>query len=40
MELKYLLFWSSLDFFDAKDEKFQIKFDKWQFDQKMGLKRI
>ena len=32
MELKYLLFWSSLDFFDAKDEKFQIKFDKWQFD--------
>ena len=29
MELKYLLFYTSIDVFDFKDVKFQKKFDRW-----------
>ena len=29
MEIKYLLFCSSIDLFDRKDVKFQKKFDSW-----------
>ena len=29
MEIKYLLFCSSMDLFDSKDVKFQKKFDSW-----------